>query len=32
MVLKPEPLFAAVEALRTPGRASCLMDPRRVGR
>ncbi|PYN32558.1 MAG: tRNA (guanosine(37)-N1)-methyltransferase TrmD [Candidatus Rokuibacteriota bacterium] len=28
MVLKPEPLFAAVEALRTPGARVVLMDPR----
>ena len=28
MVLKPEPLFAAVEALRTPGARVILMDPR----
>ena len=28
MVLKPEPLFAAVEALRTPGSRVVLMDPR----
>ena len=28
MVLKPEPLFAAVEALRTPGSRVILMDPR----
>ena len=28
MVLKPEPLFAAVEALRTPGVRVVLMDPR----
>jgi len=28
MVLKPEPLFAAVEALRTPGTRVVLMDPR----
>jgi len=28
MVLKPEPLFAAVEALRTPGARVLLMDPR----
>jgi tRNA (guanine37-N1)-methyltransferase len=28
MVLKPEPLFAAVEALRTPGACVILMDPR----
>jgi tRNA (guanine37-N1)-methyltransferase len=28
MVLKPEPLFAAVEALRTPGARVILLDPR----
>ena len=28
MVLKPEPLFAAVDALRTPGARVILMDPR----
>ena len=28
MVLKPEPLFTAVEALRTPGARVVLMDPR----
>src|SRR5258706_14728048 len=28
MVLKPEPLFAAVEDLRTPGARVILMDPR----
>ncbi|PYM36261.1 MAG: tRNA (guanosine(37)-N1)-methyltransferase TrmD [Candidatus Rokuibacteriota bacterium] len=28
MVLKPEPLFAAVEALRTPGARVVLLDPR----
>src|SRR5262245_64306688 len=28
MVLKPEPLFAAVAALRTPGARVVLMDPR----
>ncbi len=28
MVLKPEPIFAAVEALRTPGARVVLMDPR----
>src|SRR2546422_7964293 len=28
MVLKPEPLFAAVDALRTPGARAILMDPR----
>jgi tRNA (guanine37-N1)-methyltransferase len=28
MVLKPEPVFAAVEALRTPGARVILMDPR----
>ena len=28
MVLKPEPLFAAVDALRTPGARVVLMDPR----
>jgi tRNA (guanine37-N1)-methyltransferase len=28
MVLKPEPMFAAVEALRTPGARVILMDPR----
>src|SRR5213076_1134430 len=28
MVLKPEPLFAAVEALRTPGVRVVLLDPR----
>ena len=28
MVLKPEPLFAAVEALRTPGARIVLLDPR----
>ena len=28
MVLKPEPLFAAVEAQRTPGARVILMDPR----
>lgn len=28
MVLKPEPLFVAVEALRTPGARVVLMDPR----
>ena len=28
MVLKPEPLFAAVQALRTPGARVILMDPR----
>jgi len=28
MVLKPEPLFAAVDALRTPGARVLLMDPR----
>jgi tRNA (guanine37-N1)-methyltransferase len=28
MVLKPEPLFAAVDALRTPGACVILMDPR----
>ncbi len=28
MVLKPEPLFAAVEVLRTPGARVVLMDPR----
>jgi tRNA (guanine37-N1)-methyltransferase len=28
MMLKPEPLFAAVEALRTPGARVVLMDPR----
>jgi tRNA (guanine37-N1)-methyltransferase len=28
MVLKPEPLFAAVEALRTPGARVVLMEPR----
>jgi len=28
MVLKPEPLFAAVQALRTPGARVVLMDPR----
>src|SRR5258705_10333958 len=28
MVVKPEPLFAAVEALRTPGARVVLMDPR----
>src|SRR5204862_3781950 len=28
MVLKPEPLFAAVEALRTPAARVILMDPR----
>ena len=28
MVLKPEPLFSAVEALRTPGARVVLMDPR----
>src|SRR5438046_10696033 len=28
MVLKPEPLYAAVEALRTPGARVVLMDPR----
>ena len=28
MVLRPEPLFAAVEALRTPGARVVLMDPR----
>ena len=28
MVLKPEPLFAAVEALRTPGARVILTDPR----
>src|ERR1700750_2343518 len=28
MVLKPEPLFAAVEILRTPGARVILMDPR----
>jgi tRNA (guanine37-N1)-methyltransferase len=28
MVLKPEPLFAAVEALRTPGAKVVLLDPR----
>ncbi len=28
MVLKPEPLFAAVETLRTPGARVVLMDPR----
>jgi tRNA (guanine37-N1)-methyltransferase len=28
MVLKPEPLFAAVEAVRTPGARVILMDPR----
>jgi tRNA (guanine37-N1)-methyltransferase len=28
MVLKPEPVFAAVEALRTPGARVVLMDPR----
>src|SRR5882762_10331057 len=28
MVLKPEPLFAAVGALRTPGARVVLMDPR----
>jgi len=28
MILKPEPLFAAVEALRTPGARVLLMDPR----
>jgi tRNA (guanine37-N1)-methyltransferase len=28
MVLKPEPLFAAVEAVRTPGACVVLMDPR----
>jgi tRNA (guanine37-N1)-methyltransferase len=28
MILKPEPLFAAVEALRTPGARVILMDPR----
>src|SRR5262247_4811371 len=28
MVLKPEPLFVAVEALRTPGARVILMDPR----
>ncbi|MBI1848615.1 MAG: tRNA (guanosine(37)-N1)-methyltransferase TrmD [Candidatus Rokubacteria bacterium] len=30
MVLKPEPLFAAVEAVRTPGARVVLMDPRGV--
>src|SRR5499425_3765642 len=28
MILKPEPLFAAVEALRTPAARVILMDPR----
>lgn len=28
MVLKPEPLFAAVEAIRTPGARVALLDPR----
>src|SRR4029453_5656676 len=28
MVLKPEPMFDAVEALRTPGARVVLMDPR----
>jgi tRNA (guanine37-N1)-methyltransferase len=28
MILKPEPLFAAVEAVRTPGTRVILMDPR----
>ena len=28
MVLKPEPLFAAVEALRTPGARVILLGPR----
>src|SRR5918995_3038888 len=28
MVLKPEPLFAAVDALRTPAARVILMDPR----
>src|SRR2546428_13350502 len=28
MILKPEPLFAAVEALRTPDARVILMDPR----
>src|SRR2546425_9024846 len=28
MVLKPEPMFAAVEVLRTPGARVILMDPR----